>query len=193
MIVGVLSAAAIVPRIYSQLPYVWAIAFVYDTTALYWTTVFGAPAEFQLSPTQVTGVTVNDVIYTETASLADCQAFENSFYFDVATQELFIHLDHDTDGMTARVNIGEALGFTDNTVLDIGGIEYLPLIASIPSLSRVQDLVKYDKLALINGERSIRDMARVLVEQRLMSPQEAESNVRLFLARLHEESETRHF
>ena len=47
--------------------------------------------------------------------------------------------------------------------------------------------------ALINGERSIRDMARVLVEQRLMSPQEAEANVRLFLARLHEESETRHF
>ncbi len=48
-------------------------------------------------------------------------------------------------------------------------------------------------LALINGERSIRDMARVLVEQRLMSAQESEASVRLFLARLHEESETRHF
>jgi hypothetical protein len=45
-------------------------------------------------------------------------------------------------------------------------------------------------LALINGERSQRDMARVLVEQRLMSAQEAEPAVRLFLARLHEESET---
>ncbi len=30
-------------------------------------------------------------------------------------------------------------------------------------------------LALINGERSMRDMARVLVEQRLMSAQEAEA------------------
>ncbi len=48
-------------------------------------------------------------------------------------------------------------------------------------------------LALINGDRSIRDMARMLVEQRLMSVEEAEPNVRLFLARLHEESETRHF
>ncbi len=48
-------------------------------------------------------------------------------------------------------------------------------------------------LALINGERSMRDMARVLVEQRLMSPQEAEPSVRLFLARLHEETETHHF
>jgi len=45
-------------------------------------------------------------------------------------------------------------------------------------------------LALINGERSMRDMARILVEQRLMQPAEAEHAVRMFLARLQEESET---
>jgi len=45
-------------------------------------------------------------------------------------------------------------------------------------------------LALINGERSMRDMARMLVEQRLMSAEEAETQVALFLARLHEQSET---
>ncbi len=45
-------------------------------------------------------------------------------------------------------------------------------------------------LALINGERSMRDMARVIVDQRLMSPQEAEPAVRQFLARLHEETES---
>ena len=44
-------------------------------------------------------------------------------------------------------------------------------------------------LALINGERSQHDMARILVEQRLMSAEEAEQAVRMFLARLHEESE----
>src|SRR5262245_27584671 len=44
-------------------------------------------------------------------------------------------------------------------------------------------------LALINGERSMRDMARMLVEQRLMSSEEAEAQVRLFLTRLHEDSE----
>ena len=44
-------------------------------------------------------------------------------------------------------------------------------------------------LALINGERSMRDMARMLVEQRLMSADEAEAQVRVFLARLHEDSE----
>jgi hypothetical protein len=60
-------------------------------------------------------------------------------------------------------------------------------------MQQVSSRVHAFLLALINGERSIRDMARVLVEQRLMSAEEAEPNVRLFLARLHEESETRHF
>ncbi len=44
-------------------------------------------------------------------------------------------------------------------------------------------------LAMINGERSMRDMARMLVEQRLMSADEAEAQVGLFLTRLHEDSE----
>ncbi len=42
-------------------------------------------------------------------------------------------------------------------------------------------------LALINGERSMRDMARLIVEQKLMPADEAEAQVRLFLTRLHEE------
>jgi hypothetical protein len=45
-------------------------------------------------------------------------------------------------------------------------------------------------LAMINGERSARAMARMLVEQRLMTAEEAEPQVILFLTRLHEESET---
>lgn len=45
-------------------------------------------------------------------------------------------------------------------------------------------------LALINGERSTRDMARVLADQKLVPAQEAEAAVRTFLQRLHEESES---
>ena len=35
----------------------------------------------------------------------------------------------------------------------------------------------------------LRDMARILVEQRLMNAEEAEAQVTLFLTRLHEDSE----
>jgi hypothetical protein len=43
--------------------------------------------------------------------------------------------------------------------------------------------------SLVDGRRSVRDVARVLVEQRLMSEAEAEPTVRAFLARLHHESQ----
>jgi hypothetical protein len=45
--------------------------------------------------------------------------------------------------------------------------------------------------SLVDGRRSVREVARVLVEQRLMSEAEAEPTVRGFLARLHEESRSR--
>jgi len=45
--------------------------------------------------------------------------------------------------------------------------------------------------SLVDGRRSIRDVARVLVEQRLMAPAEAEPTVRSFLARLHQEASCR--
>jgi len=45
--------------------------------------------------------------------------------------------------------------------------------------------------SLVDGRRSVRDMAGVLVEQRLMAEAEAEPTVRAFLARLHEETRAR--
>lgn len=58
-------------------------------------------------------------------------------------------------------------------------------------LQQVSSRVHAFLLAMINGERSMRDMARMLVEQRLMSAEEAESQLRIFLTRLHEDSESR--
>ena len=45
--------------------------------------------------------------------------------------------------------------------------------------------------SLVDGRRSVRDVASVLVEQRLMTVEEAEPTVRAFLARLHEETRSR--
>ncbi len=45
--------------------------------------------------------------------------------------------------------------------------------------------------SLVDGRRSVGDIARLLVEQRLMSEAEAEPTVRAFLARLHQESRPR--
>lgn len=45
--------------------------------------------------------------------------------------------------------------------------------------------------SLVDGRRSIRDVARVLVEHRLMTAEEAEPAVREFLSRMYEEARTR--
>jgi uncharacterized protein YbaR (Trm112 family) len=45
--------------------------------------------------------------------------------------------------------------------------------------------------SLIDGRRSVRDVAQVLIEQRLMSPSEAEPTVLGFLRRLHAETQAR--
>lgn len=46
-------------------------------------------------------------------------------------------------------------------------------------------------MALINGQRSVKDMARMLVEQRLMTAEDAEPAVRTFLTRMYEDSQRR--
>jgi len=46
-------------------------------------------------------------------------------------------------------------------------------------------------MALIDGQRTVQDMARVLIDQRLMTPQDAEPAVRRFLTRMYVESRKR--
>jgi hypothetical protein len=46
-------------------------------------------------------------------------------------------------------------------------------------------------MALIDGRRSVQDMARMLVEQRLMAPADAEPAVRTFLTRMYADSRRR--
>jgi N2227-like protein len=43
-------------------------------------------------------------------------------------------------------------------------------------------------MALIDGQRTVQDMARLLIDQRLMAPQDAEPAVRRFLTRMYAES-----
>jgi hypothetical protein len=43
-------------------------------------------------------------------------------------------------------------------------------------------------MSLIDGRRSIKDMARLVVEQRLMSAEEAEPAIRSFLTKMHDDA-----
>jgi len=43
-------------------------------------------------------------------------------------------------------------------------------------------------MSLIDGRRSIKDMAKLVVEQRLMTADEAEPALRAFLIKMHDDS-----
>lgn len=68
-----------------------------------------------------------------------------------------------------------------------GAVPLLPSFEATSLATRIQAFI----LALIDGERSAADIARYLVEQRLMTAAEAEVAVRTFLTRLYEDSRRR--
>jgi hypothetical protein len=43
-------------------------------------------------------------------------------------------------------------------------------------------------MSLIDGRRSLKDMAKLVVEQRLMNPDEAEAAIRSFLIKMYDDS-----
>ena len=67
----------------------------------------------------------------------------------------------------------------------------LPVPLSAEVSSRVLAMRVYAFVAsLVDGERSLRDIADVLVRERLMTADEAEPAVRSFLQRLHDETQS---
>ena len=66
----------------------------------------------------------------------------------------------------------------------------VPLLPELQSRQLELRVLSY-VASLVDGRRSVGDVARVLVEQRLMTAEEAEPTVRAFLARLHDEAQSR--
>lgn len=70
----------------------------------------------------------------------------------------------------------------------ITGTQPVPLLPAF-ELQAMTTRIYAFIMGLIDGRRSIRDMARLLAEQRLMSREEAEPAVRNFLIKMHEDSQ----
>jgi hypothetical protein len=69
----------------------------------------------------------------------------------------------------------------------VRGTEPVPLTESF-QMQALSTRIHAFIMSLIDGRRSLKDMARLIVEQRLMSPDEAESAVRSFLIKMHDDS-----
>ena len=122
-------------------------------TADYWSAVFGAPAVYDTSTLRITSLLENNsVSYTLVASWSICYETERSFYWDQAGQVLYIHFDHDTFWRSSKYQYGYTYGIGQNQVITIDDIFYLPLVKSVPSLAKNQDLINYNQLNFISGD-----------------------------------------
>jgi hypothetical protein len=70
----------------------------------------------------------------------------------------------------------------------VEGSQPVPLLPAFELQAMTSRIYSYI-MGMIDGRRSIRDMARLLVEQRLMAKEEAEPAVRQFLSKMHDDSQ----
>jgi uncharacterized protein YbaR (Trm112 family) len=69
----------------------------------------------------------------------------------------------------------------------VRGTEPVPLTESF-QMQALSTRIHAFIMSLIDGRRSLKDMAKLIVEQRLMGADEAESSVRSFLIKMHDDS-----
>lgn len=120
--------------------------------ATFWTGTFGAPDESRpFVITISTFIRALNVKYNIVSSFNDCVIQEGSFYWDNTNQILYIHFEHDQEGLTDTYETGSFQGFSDSGMLYIDSQEYTPLIESVPSIAQQQDIINYDLPAYING------------------------------------------
>jgi hypothetical protein len=70
----------------------------------------------------------------------------------------------------------------------VTGNEPVPLLPSFRTQAMSTQIYSFI-MSLIDGKRSIKDMAKVLEQQKLMSRKEAEPAIRNFLTRMHDDSQ----
>ena len=106
--------------------------------------------------TLVGSVTIDGVILTLVSSSSDVQTTESSFFYDGATNDLFIHIsDHDEPSLH-RITVGAAFGISNHaSAINNWGVYnsfgYEPRILSIPTIAKRRDPVFFGKIAFRGG------------------------------------------
>lgn len=119
----------------------------------YFTTLYGATDDTGKETLNIKGIIVNYVNhYDMQTSKVDCEDNEESFYFDIANQKLYIHLNHSLNPYSCLIEYGKVYGFTNDKIRNFNGINYLPLVKSIPNFSIKVDPLRYGRQSFFGGD-----------------------------------------
>ncbi len=133
-------------------PFIVSASVQVPRAASYWTDIFGAPDEENLSVVKVVEFIVGvSERYKKVNSPEHCYAQAGTFYFDFEAQELIVHYNRNNSWYTDNYKIGTIRGYCDNRAISLDGIQYDPIVLSAPRIARSQDFSNYKKLTFING------------------------------------------
>lgn len=118
----------------------------------YFITIFLAKDATRKEYILIKGVYVNiRSFYPPQDTLNDCENNEESFYYDIANQLLYIHFNHSVNPIFSSVEYGKVFGYTNDGVRQFNGIDYDPEIVSIPNFQEKVDPLQYTKQAFYGG------------------------------------------
>jgi len=138
------------PFIYKQ-----KLAF-YNYTSFFITT-YGATNDANAIKRNITSITINYIDYALKTSYADMEADEESFYFDIANQIIYIHLNHDYHIFAYDIYAGSAVGFVNHNKENgdpviFNDIIYKPALKQVPDISISIKPNSYKLFAFFGGE-----------------------------------------
>lgn len=110
--------------------------------------------------TIIGSVTVDGAILTAVDSAADVQTNESSFYYDITTRDLYIHIEDHNEPSLHRITVGEAYAMCNHaSPLNNWGVyndfSYQPRLISVPIIAKQRDPVFFGKIAFRGGTISI--------------------------------------
>ena len=102
---------------------------------------------------------------SETISLNDCRATDSSFYYDVATTRLSVHLENFDPPTNPGMFFGVATGFTKgNSDSDnyFNNVYYDPILLSVPDLSKEKDPLYYGRFKYQSVKISVNNTSGIM-------------------------------
>ncbi len=98
-------------------------------------------------------VYVDNDEYTAVTSIAECILTEESWYFDITAQKLYVHPSHDKRMDASESDSLQVRGYSNDHVFeDENGFIYLPYMTSTPSISDEVDRIEFEKLSLTTND-----------------------------------------
>ena len=117
----------------------------------YWV-AWGGTIDYNQENRAISSVYLDYVLnLSEMDSLIDCQAQEESFFFDSVNQILYIHVTHTENPFAQAIETGLLFGYCSDKVRYFGNQEYKPILLSIPTISQSADPLQYDIMAFSGG------------------------------------------